>query len=157
MSMRAIDPLLFRNHNELSRMRSAKKTLTNKDTVKKSFADVFKNKVEVDKKNADLRNKYPNLSSNIFQRNLTHKQVKAEIHTNVERKKIYDAAVSFEAFFVEKMFKEMKKNIGKNKLIDGGMAEDIFSDMLLTERVGSMASQQDFGLAELIYQQMTHR
>ena len=94
------------------------------------------------------------LSSDILSKTLSREKIREHISDNPERKKLYHAAEQFEAFFIEKMFKEMKKTIGKKGLIDGGFAEEVFDEMLLTERVGQMAHQGEFGLAEKIYQQM---
>ncbi len=54
----------------------------------------------------------------------------------------------------EKHRAEMRKNMGKNDILHGGSAEDIFQDMLLTERVNTMTQTSTLGLAEQIYTEM---
>lgn len=94
------------------------------------------------------------ISSSQFNQELTRKQIQEHIGNNSERKKLYEAAREFESFFVEKMFKEMKKNVPKNELFHGGMAEEVFDDMLLSERVKGMSNSTEFGLAEMMYRQL---
>lgn len=72
-----------------------------------------------------------------------------------EQKKLWDVAVEFEAIFIKQMLDSMKKTINKTKLIDGGMTEEIFDDMLYEQRAISMAKKGDMGLAKVIYNQMS--
>lgn len=46
---------------------------------------------------------------------------------------IEEAASEFTSIFIEKMFSSMKKTLSDEKLIDGGYAEDVFTDMLYKE------------------------
>ena len=94
------------------------------------------------------------VSSEAFSRTPGREKIIAHIGDNKDRQKMFEAARQFENFFMEKMFREMKKNMGKNDIIHGGSAEDIFQDMLLTERVNKMTSNSTMGLAEQIYTQM---
>lgn len=56
-------------------------------------------------------------------------------------------AEQFSSIFIEKMFASMKKTLADDKMVDGGYAEDVFSDMLYKE-YSQMAGQQGV-LAEL--------
>ena len=96
-----------------------------------------------------------NISTSQLQQTADQDFIRTHIGTNPQRQKLYEAAEEFEAYFAEKMFKEMKKNAGKSSLIHGGAAEEIFDDMLMTERVRGIAVQTNFGLAEKIYQQLS--
>jgi peptidoglycan hydrolase FlgJ len=69
--------------------------------------------------------------------------------------KLYDKAQEFESLFVKMMLTEMKKSVDKAGMIDGGMAEDIFSDMLYDEYAKSMTKSAGFGLADQVYLQLT--
>ncbi len=69
--------------------------------------------------------------------------------------KLYAQAQEFESLFVKMMLSEMKKSVDKSGLIDGGMSEDIFSDMLYDEYAKSMAKSAGFGLADQVYLQLT--
>lgn len=101
-----------------------------------------------------LKERDSNIASSQINRNMSREQILEHIGTNKERQKLYEAAREFESFFVEKMFREMKKNVPKNELFHGGMAENIFDDMLLTERVKGMSNSTEFGLAEMMYKQL---
>lgn len=74
---------------------------------------------------------------------------------NQEQKKLWDVAVEFEAIFIKQMLDSMKKTVNKEKLIDGGMTEDIFEDMLYEQRSISMAKNGSMGLAKTIYNQLS--
>ena len=62
-------------------------------------------------------------------------------------KKLEEVAQEFSSIFIEKMFSAMKKTLSDDKMIDGGYAEDVFSDMLYRE-YSQMAGKQGI-LAEL--------
>jgi flagellar protein FlgJ len=75
---------------------------------------------------------------------------------NVDRSsKLYEACVDFEALFVKQMLSAMRKSVQKTGLLDGGMAQDIFEDMLYDEYAKSMARNAGFGLADTVYLQLT--
>jgi len=94
------------------------------------------------------------VSSETFSRTPRREKIIEHVGNNPERKKMLEAARQFENFFLEKMFREMRKNMGKNDILHGGSAEDIFQDMLLTERVNTMTQTSSLGLAEQIYTEM---
>lgn len=81
--------------------------------------------------------------------------IREEIEEDPYRKKLYDASVEFESVFVKMMLKEMKNTIHKEKLIDGGYAEEIFEDMLYDEYAKNISQNESMGLAEEIYKQMS--
>ncbi len=71
-----------------------------------------------------------------------------------DKDKLREAGVEFEAIFVKMMLDSMRKNENKkDRLIDGGMAEEIFEDMLYTEYSRKMAKVGNFGIAEAIVRQ----
>ncbi len=70
-----------------------------------------------------------------------------------KREKLNAAASEFESMFVEMMFKSMKKTLSNKSLLEGGYAEKIFDDMLLTERSRVIANNQSLGIAKMIYDQ----
>jgi flagellar protein FlgJ len=69
--------------------------------------------------------------------------------------KLYEACVEFEALFLKQMLAAMRKTVQKTGLLDGGMAQDIFEDMLYDEYAKSMARNAGFGLADTVYLQLT--
>ena len=67
---------------------------------------------------------------------------------------LYKACLDFEAIFIKQMLNSMRKTVEKSGLLDGGMAEDIFEDMLYDEYAAKMATTANFGLAAMIYGQL---
>lgn len=139
MNMNAINPLLL-PQKEAPRVGKADK----ESTV--SFEQILNGLVP---KNLDGK-----VSSETFSRTPRREQIIEHVGNSAERKKMLEAARQFENFFLEKMFREMRKNMGKNDILHGGSAEDIFQDMLLTERVNTMTQTSTLGLAEQIYTEM---
>jgi flagellar protein FlgJ len=68
-----------------------------------------------------------------------------------ELKKLREASEDFEAIFIKQMLDAMRKNVPKAGLLDGGMAEEIFEDMLYDERAKLIAKTGSFGIADMIY------
>lgn len=66
-----------------------------------------------------------------------------------------EACREFEAIFLEQMLKSMRKTVPENGLMDGGMAEDIFEDMLYENYAGKMSESADLGLADMLYRQIS--
>lgn len=158
MELNAINPLLL-PQREVRRTEALESTLAGRPSSrgptraraadKESSASFSQMLDELVPKNLDGK-----VSSEAFSRTPGREKIIAHIGDNKDRQKMFEAARQFENFFMEKMFREMKKNMGKNDIIHGGSAEDIFQDMLLTERVNKMTSNSTMGLAEQIYTQM---
>ena len=68
-----------------------------------------------------------------------------------ELKKLREASQDFEAIFIKQMLDAMRRTVPKGGLIDGGMAEEIFEDLLYEERSRIMAKTGSFGLADIIF------
>lgn len=64
---------------------------------------------------------------------------------------LYEQCREFESIFINMMLKEMRSTVQKTGLLDGGQAEDIFSDMLYDEYAKDMAKVSGFGLADAVY------
>ena len=71
-----------------------------------------------------------------------------------EKKRLRQVSEDFEALMINQMLKEMRKTVDKSGLIDGGMAEQIFEDMLYDEYAKEFSKTKTFGLADIIYKQM---
>jgi Rod binding domain-containing protein len=69
--------------------------------------------------------------------------------------KLYRVSQEFEAIFIKQMLNVMRKSVSKTGLMDGGMAEEIFEDMLYDEYAQKMAESGSFGIADMIYRQLT--
>ncbi len=70
---------------------------------------------------------------------------------------LYKVCLDFEALFIKQMLNVMRKTVEKQGLLDGGMSEDIFEDMLYDEYAKKMAQTAQFGLAETMYLQINHQ
>ena len=70
---------------------------------------------------------------------------------------LYAQCQEFESLFVQMMLKEMRATVDKSGLIDGGQAEDIFSDMLYDEYSKSMTRAAGFGLADAVYVELSRQ
>ena len=68
--------------------------------------------------------------------------------------KLYKVSQEFEAIFIKQMLNVMRKSVSKTGLLDGGMAEEIFEDMLYDEYAQKMAESGSFGIANMIYTQL---
>ncbi len=68
--------------------------------------------------------------------------------------KLYKVSQEFEAIFIKQMLNVMRKSVSKTGLLDGGMAEEIFEDMLYDEYAQKMAESGCFGIADMIYKQL---
>lgn len=66
-----------------------------------------------------------------------------------------EACIDFSSLFVKQMLTAMKKTIYKSGLMDGGMAEDIFEDMLYDEYAKDITRSSNFGLAEMMYKELS--
>ncbi len=64
------------------------------------------------------------------------------------------ACADFEALFLHKLLKSMRKTIPKSSLVDGGLREDIYRDMLDEKIAEAAAHGKGTGLGERLYQDM---
>lgn len=72
-----------------------------------------------------------------------------------QNEQLKKAASAMESLFVKMMYKSMKQTVEKSGLLDGGQAEDIFDDMLGDELSVQFSGQGRFGLAEMIYNELS--
>lgn len=144
--MTGVDPLLYRNHGSELEQKLGQVKQAGAEASGSSFDDILNQKMD-----SKLR---ATISSDDISPVPGKQEILKHIGNDKGRRKLYEAAEEFEGYFLEKMFREMKKNVPKSGLIDGGFAEEIFDEMLTTERVGAMAHSMEFGLAETIYSQL---
>ncbi|MDZ4727650.1 MAG: rod-binding protein [Leptospira sp.] len=135
-----------RDEQVLGKMESlsgkSKATVSNQLDKKTDFQNLMEER-------NDLQGKISSSSLSVPQ------NIKAEIQADPYRKKLFDASVEFESVFVKMMLKEMKNSVHKEKLIDGGYAEEIFEDMLYDEYSKNISKNESLGMAEQIYKQMS--
>ena len=77
------------------------------------------------------------------------------IKNNKENQKLKDTCKEFEALFIKQMLSSMKKTVTKSGLIKENMGEKIFDDMLYDDYAKSMADSSDFGIADMMYKQLS--
>jgi len=70
--------------------------------------------------------------------------------------RLMETCRDFEAIFIKQMLNTMKKTVNKTNLLGGNMAEDVFEDMLYDEYSKLMAKNANFGLAEMMYDQLSN-
>jgi len=75
---------------------------------------------------------------------------------DADRAQMRQAAEMFEAFFLQMMFREMRStNFNQEGLFARSHAENIFTEMLDETISDKAAAQGGFGLADMLYAQMT--
>jgi Rod binding domain-containing protein len=100
-------------------------------------------------------------SNHIYEKQLeklkraNEKAVPAKRPGEIKNEKLYNACVEFESLFIKQMLDVMRKSVEKSDFLHGGMAEDIFEDMLYDEYSLLMAKNAGFGLADTVYRQLT--
>lgn len=70
---------------------------------------------------------------------------------------LMEACKEFEAYFVEQVIKSMEKMIPKDEDEENSSASSYlenFSDLLTREMAGAVTEQNDFGIAQMLYEQM---
>jgi len=71
---------------------------------------------------------------------------------------LYKASQDFEALFIKQMLDAMRKTIHKeDDMLNGGLGQDVYEDMLYDQYAKKMASTARFGLAETIYRQLSSK
>lgn len=88
--------------------------------------------------------------------NISAERNKSNLKTN-DQELLKEACLDFEALFIKQMLDSMRKTVGKTGLIDGGMAEDVFEDMLYDEYAKVMSRSADLGIAEMMQQQLAKK
>ncbi|MEA3362576.1 MAG: rod-binding protein [Thermodesulfobacteriota bacterium] len=69
--------------------------------------------------------------------------------------KLRESAEQFEAIFIQQMYKEMRKTIPDDGLIQRGNADDVYSQLQDLEAAKVTAQRGGIGLADLMMQQLT--
>jgi flagellar protein FlgJ len=76
---------------------------------------------------------------------------------HTELSQLRKAAEDFEAVFLALTLKQMRSTIQKDELFNGGMGEDVFTEMLDEELAKKTASTGHTGIAELLFQQLSRQ
>ena len=71
---------------------------------------------------------------------------------------LYKVSQDFESLFIKQMLDVMRKTIHKeDDLLNGGLGQDVYEDMLYDEYAKKMAATAQFGLADMIYRQLSSK
>jgi flagellar protein FlgJ len=71
---------------------------------------------------------------------------------------LYKVSQDFEALFIKQMLDVMRKTIHKeDSLLGGGLGRDVYEDMLYDQYAKKMAATAQFGLADMIYRQVSSK
>ncbi len=118
--------------------------------------------IDLIKQSAIDRTKLSKLSSDITKNDAFKKFVDGKLKADggnslskVEDKKLMEVCQQFESMFIKQVFNSMRSTLNKeDRLIDGGMGEEIFSDMLYDEYSQITSKTAQLGLAKQIYDQV---
>ena len=76
---------------------------------------------------------------------------------NSSEEELKKAVNEFTSIFLNQMFKSMRSTIPEGGLIDGGFAEDVFTDMYDQEISKLGSKQSNFsGLNQILFEQLNH-
>ncbi len=84
---------------------------------------------------------------------LKAKNMKNNLRSRNDRR-LKEACSDFEAIFIKQMLDSMRKTVDKSGLMDGGMAENIFQDMLYDKYAEKMSKTGNFGIKDILYKQL---
>ena len=74
---------------------------------------------------------------------------------SVDQARLREVSEEFEAIFVKQLLDSMRNTVQKSGLVDGGFAEQIYEDMLYDEYAQTISKTNSFGIAEMIYNQLS--
>lgn len=93
-----------------------------------------------------------NSSGNLAQLQLQN--LRYDIPQGNEADRLRTVAEDFEAIFIKQMLESMRSTLNpENRLVDTGMAGEIYEDMLYDEYAQTMSKSGGFGLADMIVNQ----
>ncbi len=91
-------------------------------------------------------------SANLAQLQLQN--LRYEIPDGTDEEQLRSVAEDFEAIFIKQMLESMRSTLNpENRLVDTGMAGEIYEDMLYDEYAQVMSKSGGFGLADMIVNQ----
>ncbi len=81
-------------------------------------------------------------------------QIKKADGSNASEQELMDACKTFEAYFLEQVFKEMMKTVPESEDATNQKLVDYFKDSAITELAEQSADTQGLGLAQELFEQM---
>lgn len=80
---------------------------------------------------------------------------KSQIENQKDKEKLMKACKELEGEFVKIMFKEMKKTVPKDSLMEKSSGREIFEDLYNETLADETSKNSSLGLAKMIYDQFT--
>jgi flagellar protein FlgJ len=71
-----------------------------------------------------------------------------------DEKKLRKVCSDLESVFINMMFKQMRSTIQKSDLMGGGMAQEMYEDMLYESYAEEIAKGKGIGIGDLLYKQL---
>ena len=102
----------------------------------------------------NTKKQYSNAKFSIEEPTENNNTIASKYDKKKKKNRLRKVSEDFEALMINQMLKEMRKTVDKSGLIDGGMAEQIFEDILYDEYAKEFSKTKTFGLADIIYNQM---
>lgn len=72
-------------------------------------------------------------------------------YKKLNNKRLKEVSQEFESLFLNQMFKTMRNTIPKDDMLNGGLKQEIFEDMLDNEYAVNMSKSGGIGLGDLVY------
>lgn len=69
-------------------------------------------------------------------------------------KALKEACQEFEAYYLQQLFKEMRKTVPESGLLEKSAGREIYEDMLYEEYAKEMSKGNATGLADMLYKQL---
>lgn len=102
----------------------------------------------------DLLNTYTDISKS-SETESNFKDVFDKALESKDDEELMDACIEYEAYYVQQLFKEMRKTIPDGGLFEDSNEQDIYEDMLDEEYSKVMANNKGFGIANSLYKQLS--
>ncbi len=83
-----------------------------------------------------------------------NKRTDTEEQNNPKLNRLMDVCRDFEAIFLYQLFRIMRESGPKSDLLDSGFASELYRDMLDEQLATELSKTGDFGLADILYEQM---
>lgn len=118
-----------------------------------------KESLDLDNIKTSVNNNLKKTKDNTFS-NMLEDKIKKDGSVNMQaldkrEKKLFDSCIEMESLLWKQVLNEMKKTVNKVKLLDGGQAEDIFTDFLYDEYSSMMAKNANTKIADTLFKQLS--
>lgn len=72
-----------------------------------------------------------------------------------DEKELKKACQEFEGYYLQQLFKEMRRTVPEGTLLEKSQGREIFEDMLYEEYAKDIAQGKGVGLSDLLYKQLS--